>query len=163
MTKKLVLALAFIITSLSACGKTQATDTTKVAETSEVETTEEVTEEATEEVDENEVAPMVINMGTLINEMAEGKPVVTIDGDDGAVCSFDFSVMGTNKVEVTLSEPVEKGYLYVMMAGNVTEHTLLSDGSLFDGIAEIVEGKAEFSITYDDEKKIDFIINVPMS
>ncbi len=101
-------------------------------------------------------------MEALINAEADGKPIVEIHGDKGkTLFSFNFSEMATTKVEVTVDEKVEEGDFYITMAGNVTAHTLVSDGSMFDGIVEIENGKAEFSVTYEGDRKIDFIINVP--
>lgn len=127
------------------------------AKKNETKTTEIVTEVATETTEET-MEPVAINMGDLINEMADGKPVVTIMADGEDICSFDFSKMKTEKVEITIH--TEDDSLYVMMAGNVTAHTLESDGSLFDGIAEIENGKAEFSVTYDDTTEILFVLHV---
>lgn len=156
MKKSLALVLVIIMTLVfTACGQKSATPevtTTVASETTSV--TEETTTANTDFA--------VIDMEALINETSNGKPVVTIVGDNGSdLCSFDFSEMATNKIEVTLDEKVEKGYLYIMMSGNVSAHNLESDGSLFDGVVDIVNGKAEFSVTYDEEKAVNFVVNVP--
>ena len=49
------------------------------------------------------------------------------------------------------------------MSGNIVSHTLESDESIFDGIAPITNGKSEFFITYDNNKTIHFVINIPNS
>lgn len=147
----LVLVLVFFTLTLTACGQKEATTTEVTTETStamQVETTD-------------SLEPVAIDMESFVNDMADGRPVVEVTGDNGTLLSFDFSEMATTKVEVTLDEPVKKGYLYVTMAGNVTEHSLESDGSLFDGIANIVDGKAEFTVKYDEERVVSFTINVP--
>ena len=147
----LVLALVFFTLTLTACGQKETITTEVTTETSPA-----MQDETTESLE-----PVVIDMGSFVNDMADGRPVVEVMGDNGTLRSFDFSKMATTKVEVTLDEPVEKGYLYVTMAGNVTEHSLESDGSLFDGIADIVDGKAEFTVEYDGERVVTIIINVP--
>ena len=147
----LVLALVFFTLTLTSCGQKEATTTEVTPETST----------AMQDETTGSLEPIVIDMGSFVNYMADGRPVVKVMGDNGTLLSFDFSEMATTKVEVTLDEPVENGYLYVTMAGNVTEHSLESDGSLFDGIADIVDGKAEFTVEYDGERVISFTINVP--
>ena len=63
---------------------------------------------------------------------------------------------------VKSEEELEKDdYFYVTMAGNVTAHSLESDGALFDGVASIEDGKAEFTVTYDDTRTVRFVINIP--
>lgn len=154
----LVLALVFALV-LTACGHKEATTTEATTETSAPSI--DVTSTAVEAETTEALEPIVIDMESFVNDMADGRPVVEVMGDDGTLLSFDFSEMATTKVEVTLDEPVAKGYLYVTMAGNVTNHSLESDGSLFDGIADIVDGKAEFTIEYEGERVVSFTINVP--
>lgn len=153
-----VLILSTVLTLLTACGQQSATS----------ETTADTTTSATDVTDTTETSsaedfePVVIDMSDFINEEANYKPIVKIRGDEGkTLFSFDFSEMATTKVEVTIDEKVEDDSFYVTMAGNVTAHTLVSDGSMFDGLAEIENGKAEFSVTYEDKRKINFVINVP--
>ena len=143
----LVLALVFFTLALTACGQKEDTNelTTETSTTVEYETTE----------------TAVIDMESFVKDKTNGRPIVEVIGDNGTLLSFDFSEMATTKVEVTLDEPVEEGYLYVTMAGNVTKHSLASDGSLFDGIAYIIDGKAKFTIEYDGERVVSFTINVP--
>lgn len=112
----------------------------------------------TEETSTNIVTS--IDMEELINSEADGKPIVEIRGDQDTLFSFDFSENATSEVEVTIDKKLKDDYLYITMAGNVTAHTLESDGSLFDGIADIENGKAQFSVTYNNERTINFIINV---
>ena len=159
MNKNLIDA-ALVITmvfALTACGQKEATTTEATTETSAFSTDATSTEAETTEA----LEPISINMNNFVNDMADDRPVVKVIGDDETLLSFDFSEMATTKVEVTLDKPVEENYLYITMAGNVTNHSLESDGSLFDGIANIVNGKAEFTIEYEDERVISFIINVP--
>ena len=133
----LILALVFFTLALTACGTKEATTT---------ETLE----------------PVVIDTESFVNEMVDKNPVVKVMGDDSyKLLSFDFSETATTNVEVTLNKQVKQGYLYVTMAGNVTKHSLESDGSLFDGIAPIVDGKAKFTVEYGGERVVSFTINVP--
>ena len=104
--------------------------------------------------------PAVLEYGSIINEQAEGKPIVEIRGDNAQkLYVFDISEMNNN-IELLIDREIKQGYLYVTMAGDVTEHTLESDGSLFDGIARISDNRAEFSVTYEGEKKIKFVIKI---
>ena len=144
----ILLAIVIICTVFTACRGDDTTDTENTT-TAASTTTEEIT--STE--------PISINMGELINSEAKGKPIVEISCG-GISLSYDLSEYEASEVEVTIHEELEEDHFYVTMAGEVTAHTLMSDGSLFDGIAYIENGKAQFSITYNDERTITFIINV---
>ena len=151
----IVLAATIIILSMfTACGSNSAKEET--LSTAAPTATESTTKPAVEETTALEA---YINMGAFVNAESGGKPVVKIYGDEGVLFSFDLSENATSKVDVTINEKPEDGNFYITMAGNVTEHTLISDGSLFDGIVDIENDKAEFSVTYG-ENKVDFIINV---
>lgn len=150
----LVLTLVLFTMALTACGQKEPTETT----TTEVTETSSAMQDETTELTELGV----IDMESFVNDMAGGRPVVKVIGDEGeTLLSFDFSEKAITEVNVTLDKPVEDEYLYITMAGNVTKHSLVSDGSLFDGMANIVDGKAEFTVEYDGERVISFTIQVP--
>lgn len=145
----IILGVAIILTAFTACSSNADNTTSSTAEA------------ATETTAEDTTADSVsLNMEDVINSEADGKPIVTIHGDEEVIFSFDFSENMTSKVEVTIDEKINDDHFYVTMAGDVTEHTLFSDGSLFDGLAYIENGKAEFSVTYGGERTIDFVVNV---
>ncbi len=152
MKKIIAIALALILAliTFTACGNTETVEpTTETSTISEIETTE-------------TLEPVSIEMKDIINDISGGKPIVKVYGDEGkTLLSFDFSETSTKDIEVTLDESVKEDYLYITMSGNVTDHSLESDGSMFDGIVDIINGKAEFTVEYNNEKVISFTIKVP--
>lgn len=161
MKKKMALALALVLlVSLTGCGHKEQTQATMQKTTVQEETTQEVVaEESTTE--EETIEAMTFDLGEFINAEYSGRPVVEINGDDGTLLSFDLSQTATDEISVKLNSPVEQGYLYVLMSGNVVSHSLESDGSLWDGIARIENGKAVFTVEYEDKNVVTFTISVP--
>ena len=172
MKKTIVIIIALLCLLLTSCGKTKSntpqtfnkdsSSDESVSMNSESEadyTSLSDLDNSSENSAESEM--LSIDMGDFVNSLHNNRPVVEIRGDEGIICSVDISQTDTNKIEITLEHPVERGSLYIMMSGNVTKHSLHSDGSLFDGLVYIEDNKAEFTVEYDGERAIEFVINVP--
>ncbi len=96
-------------------------------------------------------------------EHVEFEPIITIYGDSKVLYSTNYTKLTTSKVNINVDKKVKEGYLYVVMSGNIVSHNLESDESIFDGIAPITNGKSQFFITYDNNKRLNFVINIPNS
>ena len=104
---------------------------------------------------------IIIDVGEMINEVDGGKPVVRIYCHDKDVAMVvDLSEINNSEVIIEMETEFEADdYFYVTMAGNVTDHTLESDGALFDGTVGIDEnGEARFSVTYDNVRTVEFCL-----
>ncbi len=151
----IIMAVVIICAVFTACNS-------KAADTSDKSTTPASTIDVTTENASFTEKPIHVDMDEYVNEKAGGKPIVEIMGDEGEkLLSFDFSENVTSKIEVTIDQEIKDDSLYVTMSGDVTKHNLVSDGSLFDGLAIIKDHRSQFSVTYNNERTIDFIINLP--
>lgn len=149
----LVAAIVFGTVSLSACAQEKNVISGVIAETSAAERVE-VTEVTERIVDENE--------GSNIGKNKD-RAAVEVMGNDEILFSIEFIDTAATSMVITLNDPIQDGYLYVVLDGNVTNHSLESDGSLSDGIVYVENGKAEFTVEYGGEKTVSYTFNVPAS